>query len=357
MRSSVRRGFTLIELLVVIAIIAVLIALLLPAVQAAREAARRAQCTNNLKQIGLGLHNYQSATNSFPMATAAASPGGTYGYATQTWGSFSCFALMLPYLEQKPIYNACNFNWTISWGNGTAVNSTVVNANLAVFICPSDGKTATIASNDINNCNYFGSMGTTVAPWATTSTGIFANTSAYGIQNITDGTSNTIAFAEGLVGDNTNWTKWRDGMAAGTASAALNYFNGLSAPGSYDANGASALVMQDLQTCTQWFNTKQNPAWQDMGWKWANGSPGLTIFQTIVPPNSQNYPWSGCRFSCAGCGVDYANYVNASSNHPGGCNVAMCDGSARFVKSSISIQTWWALGTKENAETISSDSY
>jgi prepilin-type N-terminal cleavage/methylation domain-containing protein/prepilin-type processing-associated H-X9-DG protein len=357
MLSSVRRGFTLIELLVVIAIIAVLIALLLPAVQAAREAARRAQCTNNLKQIGLALHNYSSATGSFPLGTAAASPGGTYGYATQTWGSFSCFALMLPYIEQQPMYNACNFSWTISWGNGTAVNSTVVNANLAAFICPSDGKTATLASNDINNCNYFGSMGTSVAAWTTTSTGIFANQTAYGVQNVTDGTSNTIGFAEGLVGDNTNWTKWRDGMAAGAASAALTYFSALPQPGSYDGTANPSLVIQDLQTCTQWFNTKQNPAWQDKGWKWANGSPGLTIFQTIVPPNSQNYPWSGCRFACAGCGVDYANYVNASSNHPGGCNVTMCDGSVRFIKASISMPTWWALGTKENGEVISSDSY
>jgi prepilin-type processing-associated H-X9-DG protein len=264
---------------------------------------------------------------------------------------------MLPYLEQQPIHGACNFNWTTSWGEGAAVNSTAVNANLAVFICPSDGKTATPASNDINNCNYFGSMGTTVAAWASNSTGIFANTTAYGIQNVTDGTSNTIAFAEGLVGDNTNWTKWRDGMATGAESAALSYFYSLPSQGSYDANANANAVMQDLQTCTQWFDTKQNPAWQDKGWKWANGSPGLTIFTTIVTPSSQNNPWSACRFACGGCGVDFANYVNASSNHPGGCNVAMCDGSARFVKATISMPTWWALGTKENGETISADSY
>jgi prepilin-type N-terminal cleavage/methylation domain-containing protein/prepilin-type processing-associated H-X9-DG protein len=367
MRSSVRRGFTLIELLVVIAIIAVLISLLLPAVQSAREAARRAQCVNNLKQIGLALHNYHSATGSFPMGTASAAPGnGNYGtgYAPQAWGSFSCFALMLPYLEQQPIYNACNFNWTVSWGKGAYINTTVYNSNLAVFICPSDGKTAQLSSNAFNNCNYLGSMGTTVGTSSGVSTGIFASSSAYSIQNVTDGTSNTIAFSETLVGDNTFWTKWRDGMSSGTTSAAMNYFNGLqwpANPGSYDANNPAALplVMQDLQTCTTWFNTKQNQTWQqDKGWKWCDGSPGITIFNTIVTPNSQTYPWSACRFSCSpGCGVEFGNYENTSSNHPGGCNVTFADGSVRFVKSSISQATWWALGTKEGGETISSDSY
>ncbi len=229
MRFSVRRGFTLIELLVVIAIIAVLIALLLPAVQSAREAARRAQCVNNLKQIGLALHNYHQAIGSFPPGTAMAIAGGNYGYGEQTWGSFSCFAMMLGYMEQQPLYNACNFNWTISWGNGQYYNSTVVNANLNIFLCPSDGKSGTLSSNDLNNCNYFGSMGTTIAPWATSTTGIFANYATYGIQNVVDGTSNTISFAEAVVGDNMHWTKWRDGMAAGTTSAALAWFNQQSA--------------------------------------------------------------------------------------------------------------------------------
>jgi prepilin-type N-terminal cleavage/methylation domain-containing protein len=108
-----RPGFTLIELLVVIAIIGVLIALLLPAVQSAREAARRAQCTNNLKQIGLALHNYHQAVGSFPPgATVAFSYTSSIssGYES-VWGTWSFLSLMLPYLEQQPLYNACNFNW------------------------------------------------------------------------------------------------------------------------------------------------------------------------------------------------------------------------------------------------------
>src|SRR5829696_6164386 len=131
--SMKRRGFTLIELLVVIAIIAVLIALLLPAVQAAREAARRAQCVNNLKQMGLAAHNYQSAVGSFPLGISSNPqnlPAPQWG---STWTSFSAQALMLPYLEQNAIYQAANFSWG-PWVN----NDTVNNAVIAAFLCPSD---------------------------------------------------------------------------------------------------------------------------------------------------------------------------------------------------------------------------
>src|SRR5438105_12778965 len=107
--TQTRRGFTLIELLVVIAIIAVLIALLLPAVQAAREAARRAQCINNLKQLGLAVANYESANGSYPASYGSAADT-TLANQWSTWGSWSPTALLLPYLEQKPLYDAINFN-------------------------------------------------------------------------------------------------------------------------------------------------------------------------------------------------------------------------------------------------------
>ena len=152
-----RRGFTLIELLVVIAIIAVLIALLLPAVQSAREAARRASCTNNLKQIGLALHNYHTAANVFPMGNSASmyAPPNTYF----SWVGWSAQGLLLSYLEQAPMYNAINFAFVPNWGadNATSLtNSTVAFTILSFFLCPSDGN-----AGKVNINSYCASYGTT----------------------------------------------------------------------------------------------------------------------------------------------------------------------------------------------------
>src|SRR5262249_9113279 len=150
-----RRGFTLIELLVVIAIIAVLIALLLPAVQAAREAARRSQCLNNLKQLGLGMHNYHQTHNTFPIGAAYAPASGT-NFAT--WIKWGANAMLLGYLEQGAIYNAINFSFSPEPGDqaGRFINSTAYNAKLSLFLCPSDGN-----AGNVNINNYHASVGTT----------------------------------------------------------------------------------------------------------------------------------------------------------------------------------------------------
>ena len=341
MKIRSRRGFTLIELLVVIAIIAVLIALLLPAVQAAREAARRSQCINNLKQIGLGLHNYHQAIGTFPLANAVAysDPG------NQTdWGTWSAQAMMLPYLEQIALYNSMNFAWDCWWGTGSGYNSTAFNTNLNIFICPSDGE----SPRSGNNNNYFGSLGTTTDPWNVNATGIFAHKTSYSVADITDGTSNTIAFGEALVASAlSNRAKWRGGVTPTSASAGT----------AIDANQVQAGVLSDLQTCTQIFNSGSNPAGNNKGYRWGTGSPGIGHFNTIVTPNSVTYPWSGCRYGCVGCGNDYGQYITTTSNHSGGVNAAMGDGSVRFFKSSIAQNVWWALGTRSNGEVLSADSY
>ncbi|QDV34803.1 DUF1559 domain-containing protein [Tautonia plasticadhaerens] len=208
MNTAPRRGFTLIELLVVIAIIGVLIALLLPAVQSAREAARRAQCTNNLKQLGLALHNYESASAGFPPGIVTTTSNLPDEFST--WVAWSPQSMLLPYLEQQPLYNAANFNWACCWYGDEAyvTNSTVVFTRIAAFLCPSDGNAG------VQNINsYYASLGTTIhryGPPNGDTTGPFtlynsqSRSGRYGISDLKDGTSNTIAFGEGLVGDGGN---------------------------------------------------------------------------------------------------------------------------------------------------------
>ena len=344
-RSSCRRGFTLIELLVVIAIIAVLIALLLPAVQAAREAARRAQCVNNLKQIGLALHNYHQAIGSFPMGSAPAPwnvPGDADG-----WSGWSAHALMLPYMEQTPIYNAINFNWACARGGSTSylVNSTSYNTKINSFLCPSDGNAG---KQNINS--YGASMGTTTIIYGEKSTGLFTYHVVYNISDVTDGTSNTIAFAEALVGD-FNPTALKRGNSTGNAGG-----NNGQAGNKLDASGLLAGIKADIQQCTAWFVAPGGQT-NGRGEHWGWGILGSTMFNTVIPPNGGGQiQWGACRMDCC-VNAQHAHYVVSTSNHSGGVNVALADGSVRFTKDSIAYPTWWALGTRSNGEVLSGDNY
>jgi len=246
-KKSLHRGFTLIELLVVIAIIAVLIALLLPAVQAAREAARRSQCINNLKQLGLAMHNYSSAMGSLPEGTTNA-PYNVPGQL-ENWSAWSAHALMLPYLEQKPIYDAINFSWG-SGGHGAppptmsqALNSTVYNSKIASFLCPSDGQAGKSHTN-----SYPGSQGTSTFNNSLKVSGLFAYETAYSLADITDGTSNTVAFSEALVGD-------ENGQADKLGNSTGNAAGGGLAINLFDVTGNLPNVQKDLALCTTWWAT------------------------------------------------------------------------------------------------------
>ena len=375
MRSRSRTGFTLIELLVVIAIIAVLIALLLPAVQSAREAARRAQCTNNLKQIGLAMHNYHTAFNSFPLGVSASNntwnPAHCGCSALITWNGWSVHSMLLPYLEAVPVYNAINFAFDpLVCQSGGKWNNTAFLTVIPGFLCPSDpfsGK----KTGFINN--YCASIGTSIGwpqgygpPNLASSIGVFAYQQCYGISDITDGSSNTVAWSEALVGDTCGGTSIKADIYKG---------NGVSIAGycwTYNAAGNANYYLQTvLPSC--------NAAWQriavsgtqqgavlgcNRGNYWGWGAEAMSLFNTIVPPSSTQYQWAYCRSGCEGCclpnpcyDADHAEIANANSQHPGGANVGLADGSVRFMKSSLAIQTWWALGTRLGGEVISSDSY
>jgi prepilin-type N-terminal cleavage/methylation domain-containing protein/prepilin-type processing-associated H-X9-DG protein len=363
-----RNGFTLIELLVVIAIIAVLIALLLPAVQAAREAARRSQCVNNLKQLALAANNYESTNSCFP--------GGSYSPTAPsvkppTWHfaqNFSCFVRMLPFTEQSAMYNAVNFNNNY----GSYTNVTISGVRLAILTCPSDTantpttlRSASSPSGTVPGWNfgvnnspdqppdntfpqaytsYAGSMGTFPVTWQqsfpssatgpaefATLNGVIYNDSSVAISGITDGTSNTFLFGEHA---RTNLATYDPGFA-----------------------------LSDGQ--------------------WNSGRPYDTLFATWFPPN---VGLSGSNAGSASAIVNGGFYpYTATSQHPGGVNMAFCDGSVRFVKNTIgtwsfntstnmpvgvsqvsfvytiasgsTVGVWQQLSTRNGGEVISSDSY
>jgi len=354
MQSNRRRGFTLIELLVVIAIIGVLVALLLPAVQAAREAARRSQCINNLKQMGLALHNYESAIGSFPPGAGGqpSVPGG----GSAGWGEWSAHSMMLPFMEQKPIYDSINFMLVGTHDRGGELNLTVWNTRISSFLCPSDGNAGRSSLN-----NYYGCVGTsTYDGWGSPggprqTTGLFTKYVSYGIRDATDGTSSTIAFSETLTGgtDNTSQPKnnGRNTIQGQTLDAAAKV---------QDASINLAATLTALQVCTTSYNAGLggiDKIRQNVGERWGWGDTAMTMFNTIVPPNSTQHRWSACRNACDTCSPDSSSFVNATSKHSGGVNVAFADGSVRFIKDSVSQRVWMALGTKANGETLSSSDY
>jgi prepilin-type N-terminal cleavage/methylation domain-containing protein/prepilin-type processing-associated H-X9-DG protein len=356
--THTRRGFTLIELLVVIAIIAVLIALLLPAVQAAREAARRMQCVNNLKQIGLALHNYHQTYDSFPMGSGS----GVLTGAPSLYEAKECWAVhgaILQFMGEMPIYNACNFNWSPD----EPCNQTVDSAQIKAYLCPSDpnATATTFGDNGVptsaNNC-YFASIGPTTdirgglatsAPSfaGNPTAGLFAFQLSKRIAQVTDGTSNSIAFAESTVGIPGQRARQKliglVNVGIPAAGVQQNAFNNPSG------------VLAGIAACSAaWQAGSGSSVDIQRGDSWQQGAMCMTLFNTICTPNDQSDEWAYC--SNVGSGA-CSNISNADSYHPGGVNVLMGDGSVKFIKNTVNQTVWWALGSIGGGEVISSDSY
>lgn len=350
------RGFTLIELLVVIAIIAVLIALLLPAVQAAREAARRSQCVNNMKQMALAMANYESSNTCYPAAYPATRVGGAVG---GTWGAWSPQAAMLSYLEQGPVYSSINFSLLNQGDNanyiGYLANTTACNTRVATFLCPSAPLFPGVLYNNAPapGNNYFASVGSSVQ-WQGTATnkpnGVFQYMGTpIGVRDVTDGTSNTIAFGEWRTGDNNGsiLSVPQDVIEIGGANVGPNTDD----PSNNMAFG-QALIQAYLANCATLAKTAPNRSW--IGQQWCTGMFGRALGNTLLAPNP---PYPNCNKTTGNGDFDNLGVFGMSSFHSGGGNVGLCDGSVRFLKSSTALPTVWALGSRSQSETISADSY
>ena len=328
-------GFTLIELLVVIAIIAVLIALLLPAVQSAREAARRMQCANNLKQIGLALHNYHSGWNTFPVGFLYAYTG-VLPNSSPLQYRWSVLAQMSPQLEQANLFNALNFNFPVAHQPITSgdlfwpyfpANTTVMATQVAMFLCPSDGALApTIGSGPTNYafCSGDGSGGGD----ATGANGAFILGLPKSVATITDGTSLTAAASEQLLGTAGPYSQTTPTPIPAPLNRAMVACRGSTA----DGRGRGAALRCRLAP-------QARAGWRDGDYQ--NG-----LYNHYLTPNSM-------RPDC----IVYHNpgWKAARSLHPSGVNLLYCDGHVVFVKDKIALITWQAVSTRAGGEAISAD--
>jgi prepilin-type N-terminal cleavage/methylation domain-containing protein/prepilin-type processing-associated H-X9-DG protein len=354
------KGFTLIELLVVIAIIAVLIALLLPAVQSAREAARRAQCINNLKQLALAAHNYESANGTFPMGrnrqAYVGPPKANFQGYHDGWGQFG--ALLL-FTEQSALYNAIN----IGLGPYQVRNSTFPGVGTTFLWCPSDAQ--------IINLRYFEQE----AGWDGTTVGI-CYTSYRGVMGTfmnSDNNATILSAEQGMFPDvGRGW--YAPGSPSQSPVKLAGVTDGTSNTFLFGESAQGKLSQSPLPGYWSGCDNFGDCPFQSAGW-WADSDFGDASMSTFYPPNLKGADVTILPSNCDQASI---SAESATSYHPGGCNFAFADGSVRFIKDSINSWNWnlaitaqdancipqgiqpgvyQALSTRNGGEVISSDQY
>jgi prepilin-type N-terminal cleavage/methylation domain-containing protein/prepilin-type processing-associated H-X9-DG protein len=353
-KTALRKAFTLIELLVVIAIIAVLIALLLPAVQAAREAARRSQCVNNLKQVGLALHNYISYANVLP-------PGRINSHIAGLGNCWGAYAQLLPQLDQQVIFSAFNFNLPPDVDDDPSVTTAMANYTgfttfITSLLCPTDSSPVWVNAAGVPNATHNYNLNTgsaysvvqfPIAPLTGAPNGPFFENSRVSPANFTDGMSNTVAVTETI----------RSIPGATYASSPLNVFlvtgdNATTGPPLNSDADYVSMCLSLPSTTSQFQDTR--------GVRWHYGAPGHSMYNHRRGPND-------LKADCRG-GLPHSNRsdplwswlshnITARSLHPGGVNSLLADGHVQFIKNSINIGVWQALGTVAGGEVVSADSF
>ncbi|QDV69414.1 hypothetical protein Poly24_31300 [Rosistilla carotiformis] len=348
-----RVGFTLVELLVVIAIIGILVGLLLPAVQAAREAARRMQCSNNMKQLGLALHNYHDTYQCFP-ANAGVTLPRSPSIVNESWASWSGLASILPFIEQGPLYDQIDFSYNFDANiAGVAEHSSVVRrVRIDAFVCPSDPGSSVAYNADMAPTSYCFSHGPAAARdlGAGSEPGVFDKDFFCKFRDITDGTSNTLAMSEAKIGmDQGQWNTGstnRNESYRVVVGTALTHALGGKNNVFYNTAAHIAAINTYYDTClgmydagTGW-DTQSDEQGRHWGWGGAFRGPFIT---TLKGPNSG----PSCDNDAS---VTDMSIKEPSSYHPGGVMALRADASVSFVGETTDQATWIAAGSRSFGE-------